>query len=91
MTLDEAESNHVLLVVAQPRGDPSLLQAGVHGEKTGVFDLKFDFKTGHLREIHVVQSTGFKALDAAAISALEKWKAKPRTVHTLRVPMTFNL
>lgn len=91
MTLDEAESKHVLAAVSQPVSDPSLKIKGVHGEKTGIFDLKFDYKTGHLREVHVVQSTGYKNLDIAAITALEKWRAKPHSVHILRVPMTFGL
>ena len=53
----------------------------------GVFDLKFDYETGHLREIQIVKSTGHSMLDGRAISALKLWKAKPRSIHTLRVPM----
>ena len=55
----------------------------------GVFSLRFDYKTGRLREIHVEKSTGSPILDAASISALKNWRAKPRHLHTISVPIEF--
>lgn len=62
-----------------------------HGALTGsgVFEMKFDYESGRLREVHVVQSTGQPKLDAYTTAALKQWKAKPRSVHTLRLPITF--
>jgi TonB family protein len=54
-----------------------------------VFDLRFDFQTGELREIHIVRSTGHSLLDGHAISALKLWRAKPHAIHILRVPINF--
>jgi hypothetical protein len=58
---------------------------------TGIFDLRFDYETGHLREVRVVQSTGNRDLDIYSIEALKLWKAKPRALHILRVPITFRI
>ncbi len=56
---------------------------------SGLYELKFDYDTGHLREVHVVQSTANDMLDRRAIAAFKLWKAKPHSVHILRVPVTF--
>ncbi len=55
----------------------------------GVFDLSFDFETGRLRGINILKTTGNSRLDGRAIAALKMWKAKPRSVHTLHVPVDF--
>jgi TonB family protein len=56
---------------------------------SGAFQLKFDYDTGLLREIHIVRSTGKRVLDDAAISALKLWRAEPRSLHSIRQPVTF--
>jgi TonB family protein len=56
---------------------------------SGLFELKFDYETGKLREIHCLKSTGNGMLDVASIRALKIWLAKPRTLKTIRVPITF--
>src|SRR4051812_27463363 len=40
-------------------------------EGLGMFDLRFDFETGELREIHIVRSTGHSLLDGHTVSALK--------------------
>ena len=91
MTLNDALQRHLLLTAAIPKY-PEIYQWQPAGETLiddGIFDLRFDFATGRLREIHVVKSTGNNKLDARAILAFKVWKAKPRSIHTLRVPITF--
>jgi TonB family protein len=91
MTLNDAVQRHLLVTAALPKY-PEIYQRQP-GEETlindGIFDLRFDYDTGRLREIHVVKSTGNSKLDGRAILAFKVWKAKPRSIHTLRVPITF--
>jgi TonB family protein len=86
-TIEEAESKQLLVFAAKPSYPYEAYRMRVSGE--GIFDLKFDYETGHLREIHVVKSTGNNFLDGHSIGALKLWKAKPRSIHTLRVPIGF--
>jgi len=88
VTLEEAQAKQLLLVAVEPRIPYEARRSRLSG--FGVFDLKFDYETGHLREIQVVKSTGHSMLDGRAIGALKLWTAKPRSIHTLRVPMDFS-
>jgi TonB family protein len=83
MTAREALKRHLLIVAVVPKHPRGRLTG------SGVFDMKFDYESGRLREIHVVQSTGQPKLDANTIAALKQWRAKPRSVHILRLPITF--
>jgi TonB family protein len=85
MTVKEALKRDLLVVAVVPKYPRGRLTG------SGVFDMKFDYESGRLREIHVVQSTGQPKLDANTIAALKQWRAKPRSVHTLRFPITFEL
>ena len=85
MTLNEALQRHLLLTAAipkypggyewkpDPRGGPS----GHSLMGDGIFDLRFDYESGLLREIHVVKSTDNTKLDTYAIGALKVWTATP--------------
>ncbi len=42
-----------------------------------------------IRGINVVESTENSRLDGRAIAALKLWEAKPRSIHTVRVPINF--
>jgi TonB family protein len=55
----------------------------------GLFLLRFDYETGHLREVHIAKSTGSATLDAAVVGALKQWRAKPRSLEVIRLPVTF--
>jgi outer membrane biosynthesis protein TonB len=89
MSWDEARQKHLLLVAAKP-SYPDAAEARLFRRKyTCVFELKFDYETGHLREVHVVKSTGEPRLDAYAIGAMKVWQAKPRSIHNLLVPVNF--
>jgi outer membrane biosynthesis protein TonB len=89
MMAREASRRGLLLVAAIPRY-PYLARSHWHGG-TGLFELTFDYETGHLREIHVVKSFGDRYLDGYSIGALKVWKAKPRSIHRLCVPIKFEL
>lgn len=88
-TVEEAQTKQLLVFAAKPTYPYDARRARVSG--WGLFDLKFDYETGNLREIHVAKNTGNNYLDGHAIGALKLWKAKPRSIHTLRVPINFTL
>ena len=87
--VEQAKKNRLLL--SAPFPDYSFEARRQRLEGSGVFHLKFDFPTGHLREIHAVRSTGHALLDSSCIRAFKRWKAKPRSIYELRVPATFTL
>jgi TonB family protein len=89
MPVDQAKKDGLLL--AAPFPDYSFEARRQRLEGSGIFELKFDFASGHLREIHVVRSTGHALLDSSCIRAFKQWKAKPRSLHELRTPATFTI
>ena len=99
MMLDEALRQHLLLVAIAPDYPGGIEWHPIPGSAReyhrptgkGVFDLRFDYETGHLREVRVVQSTGSRSLDGHSIGALKLWKAKPRSIRILRVPIDFRI
>ena len=87
MTDQEARAKHLLLshpAPGWPRDDQRRRLPG-----SGVFDIQFDYTSGQVREVRVVQSTGVHVLDKACISAFKRWRAKPLTIHVLRQHITF--
>jgi TonB family protein len=56
---------------------------------SGMFELEFDQKTGQVRDVRVIKSTGRAVLDAYSIRALKLWRAKPQSLKVMRVPVTF--
>ena len=90
MPLGEAMQKHLLLVAAKPRyPDEAEVEHGVRRRSyEGIFELKFNYETGHLREVHVIKSSGNQAVDAHLIGAMKVWQAKPRSIHNLIVPVT---
>ncbi|MBA3544541.1 MAG: TonB family protein [Chthoniobacterales bacterium] len=50
-----------------------------------------DAATGSVVRVSVVQSSGYKNLDGAAVRALRQWRFKPHTVEWFVVPFTFAL
>jgi TonB family protein len=51
---------------------------------SGVIKLHFKVKTGTVRSVEVVESTGYKALDAAAAEALSQWRFKAGVLPSIR-------
>jgi len=85
--LDEARNKHLLLYSPRPEYPLQSRALGVVGK--GDFLLRFDYDTGHVKEVHIVKSTGSLLLDKSTIDSLRQWKAKPRSIHQLFVPIGF--
>jgi hypothetical protein len=87
MSVDEAKQKGLLINTPRPE---YYYEARVHHiQGSGVFDLRFDYETGHLREVHIVRAMPDPLLQKATIDALTKWRARPRSIHIMRVPITF--
>lgn len=86
-TAKEAFDRHLFVYRVSPRYSSDLQRRKIKG--SGVFEMKFDYDTGRVREVHIVQSTGNDILDRNTVLALRRWRAKPRSVHTLRLPVSF--
>src|SRR6266446_2979148 len=51
---------------------------------SGVFKIHFVAKTGAVRYVQVLKSTGDKTLDAAAVTAFRRWRFKSGVLPTMR-------
>ena len=87
MTGLEAAQRGLLLKAVRPEYPYGARRRLIEG--TGVFELRFDYETGHLREIHVVRALPDPIMQKATIDALKQWQAKPRSIHVLRFGVTF--
>ncbi len=55
----------------------------------GVVLVTIDPKTGMVTETRMLQSTGSKLLDGAALEAYSKWRFKPGSVPQVKMPIEF--
>lgn len=83
------EAAQVLRYVVKP--EYSLEARRMRASGTGIFELRFDYETGQLKAIDIVESTGSRVLDHDAIDGLKEWKAKPHTIHFMRIAIEFTI
>lgn len=57
----------------------------------GVYQLIFRPQTGVVTRVTVLESTGSTILDAAAVKAFSRWRARPGRLSRMHVPVTFTL
>jgi TonB family protein len=81
------EAAQVLRYAVKPQYSLEALRTRATG--TGVFELRFDYESGRLKAIDIVQSTGSRLLDHDAINGLKEWRAKPHSVRIMRIPVAF--
>jgi TonB family protein len=55
----------------------------------GMYQVLFRPETGVVTRVTVLESTGSKLLDQAAITALSQWRARPGRISRMHVPFTF--
>jgi TonB family protein len=51
---------------------------------SGVYKIHFIVKTGTVRYVQIVKSTGDKSLDTAAVTAFKQWRFKSGVLPTVR-------
>lgn len=73
--------------LSTPRPDypDAVRDRGITGQ--GVFIANLDSKTGTVRSVATLRSTGNELLDQAALKALRQWKFKPGRLLIVRVPI----
>jgi TonB family protein len=62
-----------------------------HLEGAGLFRLDLDSRTGTVTRVSVIESTGHRVLDEAAIGALRKWRFVPGGASAVRIPIRFTI
>ncbi len=75
-----------LIYAPAPAFPPRAAQPGISG--TGRFRLSFDAQ-GNVTNIQLIQSTGNRLFDDAAIRTLQQWKSSPGQGWAVTVPVTF--
>src|SRR5436853_5449804 len=86
--LAERVSMQDVLYKVGPRYPSKYQRARVGG--TGRFRMNIDFKTGKVKSVAVVKSTGSDGLDREAIFALRQWRFRPGKVREVEMPITFH-
>ena len=71
----------------QPVYRPEWAKQGLSGK--GVVLVTIDPKTGAVTGVRMLQSTGNKLLDGAALEAYSKWRFKPGSVSQVKMPIEF--
>jgi TonB family protein len=71
----------------QPVYRPEWAKQGLSGK--GVALVTIDPKTGAVAGVRMLQSTGNKLLDGAALEAYSKWRFKPGSVSQVKMPIEF--
>ena len=71
----------------QPVYRPEWAKQGLSGK--GVVLVTIDPKTGVVAGVRMLQSTGNKLLDGAALEAYSKWRFKPGSVSQVKMPIEF--
>jgi TonB family protein len=77
-----------MLSMPRPRYPIEARQRHITGK--GVCDIVFRPGTGTVTHVKVLQSTGSKLLDDAAVRAFSRWRARPGKISHARVPFTFS-
>jgi TonB family protein len=83
------ESGQSKLVYAPAPGYPTAARHSYYPlQGNGRYRITFS-PQGDVKDVSVIQSTRSETLDAAAVQALRKWKAKPGPEWSATVPITF--
>jgi TonB family protein len=79
------------LMLAMPRPKYPYEARARHITGQGMYEILMDTKSGMVTRVVVVQSTGSKVLDEAAVNAFSRWRARPGKISRIRVPVNFTL
>ena len=79
--------HHAVINAPDPVVPDMPRQARLSGR--GIYVVEISVARGIVDNVRVLQSTGQKILDDAAIDALLKWRFRPRSVYELTVPIDF--
>jgi TonB family protein len=83
--LSEKETKKCVLETPFAEYPAEAMRRGIVG--TGIYELRIDPKTSHEKSIVVIAAAGNPMLDQASMRALLKWRFKPGTVVSVRLPL----
>ena len=83
-TLSEKETKKCALETPNPEYPAEAFRRGITG--TGIYELRIDPKTGRVKGIVVIAAAGNPMLDRESMQTLLKWRFKPGTVVSVRMP-----
>jgi len=75
------------LMLSQPRPEYPIKARTKHITGRGVFDVIVRTDSGAVTQVKILQSTGSKLLDDAAVKALSSWRARPGMINHIQVPV----
>ena len=78
-------------MLAMPRPKYPYEARARHITGRGMYEILMDTKSGMVTRVVVVQSTGSKLLDEAAVDAFSRWRARPGKISRIRLPVNFTL
>jgi TonB family protein len=67
-----------------PRPDYPLGARSRYEEGSGWFIMRIQIKTGQVKEVYVVRSTGYSDLDDSTVRALKRWRFKPNALPSIK-------
>ena len=79
------------VAIFAPKPDYPKYARDHHWGGTGCFVMHVDPKTGRVKYVEVLQSTGHKMLDDAVIAAFSRWRFEPGVAPKVASPVTFSL
>jgi TonB family protein len=85
--LTQDQMKGVVLSMTHPHYPIEARQARITG--SGMFEMRINPKTGRVKGVLVVQSTGSQILDSAVVRAFSQWRFKPGIVTAVRSPVIF--
>ncbi len=80
-----------IVAISAPRPEYSYEARSRHIMGSGVCVMTVDLMSGNVSDVAVTESTGSSVLDNSAVSAFRRWRFKPVTASSVRVPITFTL
>ena len=83
------EARALMLTMPRPKYPYEARARQITGR--GICELLMDNKSGVVTRVVVVQSTGSKVLDEAAVSAFSQRRARPSKISRIRLPFIFTL
>lgn len=86
-TLTENQIKGAIVSKTRPDYPIEARRARITG--SGTYEMRIDPKTGRVKGVLVVQSTGSKILDWAVVRAFSQWRFKPGVVTAVRSPVKF--
>jgi TonB family protein len=76
-------------LISAPSPKPQKNAEGRYLAGSGFVLVELEWKTGAIKSVKLVKSSGYKKLDDSVMTTLRDWKFKPATTTPVKIPFTF--